>query len=755
MERGDFQRELEHFDRVEEIIRHKLEKLRAAKAPLRDRVVRERKEMWEDNRHLIRDFDDVIFLNTQEAVVKSLEQQLEWNEMEIRRHTRMEKSPYFGRVDFEDSEMGESGTIYIGIYSLAEEETHEIYVVDWRAPIASMFYQFDLGPAWYEVNGYRTEVEITKKRQYKIEEGRFLAAYDTDSSMYDDILGEVLSGHSDHRLKVIVGSIQKEQNAAIRSDTRRSCLIYGLAGSGKTSIGLHRLAYLLYCNKDTIKSENLLILSNNNIFSSYISAILPDLGEKAAETKVFSDLLEEKLGEGKVFRPMEIEDYYTQLKRIEDWPFDHRLQWLRVKYSPEMLQYCMDFFDSFSFQIPEVRYGEEVIVSPGTLQRKLKTGQFLSFPASLERLNHLIREAIQDFFLLHKEEIKKEIYDDHMENQEECLPEKEVNILYKRKMLEYVDVAREEVIRQNRLDPKRLMIQLFADYLGQTEEGKEEVERLSCSLERGRLWYEDALLYLFVKVLMGEVTPFADIRHIVADEVQDYNLVQLYIMKYLFPKATFTLLGDIYQTVNSLTTIQNYDDFGRVFGEDLMRIRLSKCYRSSSDINALAFRLIDDREHPVAEEYSYFQRAAGKPRYVICGDMFSCLVSVLERLEKCVSVAVIVNSDEEALKVKSYLEKYRHAQMIISPEDELKDGIVIIPLLLAKGLEFDAVVLFNCIHANEQNPHLRRRVYLGCTRALHELYFVEKYPLPESLQDCVPYMETEDWGERNGESGLD
>lgn len=746
MERDEFQRELEYLDRAEEIIRHKLERLRAAKAPLRDQILQERKAMWEDNRHLVRDIDDVIFLNTQEAVVERLEKQFEWNEIEIQRQTKMEESPYFGRVDFEEGETGESGTIYIGIYSLTEEETHEIYVVDWRAPIASMFYQFDLGPAWYEVNGHRTEVEMTRKRQYKIQEGRLLAAYDTDSSMYDDILGEVLSEHSDHKLKVIIGSIQKEQNLAIRSDTRRSCLIYGLAGSGKTSIGLHRLAYILYCNKDEIKSENILILSNNNIFSSYISTILPDLGEKAAETKVFSDLLEEKLEKG-----MKIEGYYTQLKRIEDWSFGDRLKWLQVKYSPELLRYCIDFFDSFSFQIPEVRYGDEVIVSPGVLQRKWKTGEFLSFPASLERLNHLVRKAIEDYFLLHKEEMKEEIYDDGMENQGERLSEKHVNALYKRKMLEVVDAAREEVIRKNSLDPKELMIQMFTRYQGQTEEGKEEAERLSDSLERGKLWYEDALLYLFVKVLMGKVATITNIRHIVIDEVQDYNLVQLYIMKYLFPKATFTLLGDIYQTVNSLTTIQRYDDFAKVFGDGLMGIRLSKCYRSSSDINALAFSLIDERERPIAEEYSYFQRTAGKPRYVICEDLFSCLAPVLERLEKHHSVAVIVNSDEEALEVKSYLEKYRRAQMIISPEDELEDGIVIIPLLLAKGLEFDAVVLFGCIYANEKNPHLRRRVYLGCTRALHELYFVEKNPLPESLQDCRAYVETEDWGRQNEE----
>ena len=239
MEKSDFQKELEYFDKVEEIIRNKLVKLQDDRGPLWERVLQERKEMWEDNRHLVRDFDDVIFLNTQETVVKLAEKQFEGNEIEIQRHIKMEKSPYFGRVDFRDEETGEADAVYIGIYSLAEKDSQDIYVVDWRAPISSMFYQFDAGPAWYEVSGYKNEVEITGKRQFRIEEGRFLSVYETNSSMYDDILGEALSEYSDQKLKVIVGSIQREQNAAIRSDTKHSCLVYGLAGSGKTSIGLH------------------------------------------------------------------------------------------------------------------------------------------------------------------------------------------------------------------------------------------------------------------------------------------------------------------------------------------------------------------------------------------------------------------------------------------------------------------------------------------------------------------------------------
>ncbi len=860
MERKDFQNEMEYFNRVEGIIRSKLEKLYEDSPLLRERVRQERKEMWEDNRHLIRDFDDVVFLNTQEAIVNLAEKQVEWNSLEIQRLTKMEKSPYFGRVDFEDSLTGEADSVYIGIYSLVKEESQDIVVVDWRAPISSMFYQFDVGPAWYQVRDYRNEVEITGKRQYKIEDGHFLSMYDTDSSMYDDILGEVLSKHADHSLKVIIGSIQKEQNQAIRCDTKRSCLIYGLAGSGKTSIGLHRLAYVLYCNRDTIKSENILILSNNSIFASYISTILPDLGEKPAQTRVFADLLEASMERG-----MEIEDYYSQLKAMESGFSEERIKWMKIKYSAGLLQYCIDYFASFPFRIPEIRYRgdiaasaqgvqessqemqtspqgmqvtrqdmqvalqetqessqeklvssqekqvslqeklvssqkkqvppqekqessqetqvspQETLVSPDLILTKLNAGHFQDFQSRYERLKFLVRKSIEDFFVLHKEEICDEI----LENREDVLSVQEARLLYKKMMNEYIQSALEEIKRMNKLEPGKQMLEVFTNYLSRAGRGDEktgqgdgkagredrkarqgdegaarcsqetvraddEALKLSCSLERGRLLYEDAILYLLIKVLMGKVAPFPDIYHTVIDESQDYSLPQLYIMKRLFPRSTFTLLGDIYQTVNSVTTIQQYTDYESIFGEGLIQIRLRKCYRSSSDINALAFRLIEREGQPVTESYSYFKRAVRKPQYVVSRDRFSCLVPILERLEQYRSVAVIVNSDEEALAVKSFLEKEKEkeAQLIISPEDEMRDRLVILPLFLAKGLEFDAVVLFGCIEANERNPHFRRKVYLGCTRALHELYFVEGKALPDSLKDCAPYMEMAD---RSGE----
>lgn len=288
------------------------------------------------------------------------------------------------------------------------------------------------------------------------------------------------------------------------------------------------------------------------------------------------------------------------------------------------------------------------------------------------------------------------------------------------------------------------MTKILSDYLRQAGEAEEEAVRLSDSLNRKKLLYEDALFYLLIKVLMGKAATFPNIYHTVIDESQDYNLIQLYIMKNLFPRSTFTLLGDIYQTINSVTTIQQYDDYEKIFGSDLIQIRLGKCYRSSGDINALAFGLINETDHPVTENYSYFERPVMKPQYIIARDMFSCIAPILERLEKYNSVAVIVNSDEEALAVKSHLQEHKEAQLIISPDDEMKSRLVIIPLLLAKGLEFDAVILFNCIYSNKNNSHIRRKVYLGCTRALHELYFIERDVLPDSLQQCDQYMEIKD-----------
>lgn len=714
-----------HLKRIEGIIEERLQKMLEKRPELKSQVITARKEMWDDNRHVIRDFDDVILLSAQDREVADREKRYGQNEEEIRRLLKMRQSPYFARLDFEEGSRG-ACTVYIGVHSLKGEGAFELHVVDWRAPVSSMFYDHDLGAGWYEVLGRRIPVQITLKRQFKIEDGRLLLMYDTDSAMFDDILGSVLSQNTDSKLKVIIGSIQKEQNVAIRSDTKRSCLIYGLAGSGKTSVGLHRLAYILYHNRDTIKSENILILSNNRIFSAYISTILPDLGERAAESLIFQELLAASVG-----KKYQIEDYYEQLREIETHPDGERVKWLRVKYSFDFLEYCTRYFSGFSFRVPGIRYHDREILSQTRFREIWGTRHFSSFRAGFEMASELIQKSIEDFFALHREEIRRDIAN----ASKEFLTDREIAAIYQKKKKRYLTTAQAEFLRLNRLEPELQLVRLLRAYLQSIGEETYEADRLHRAFLRGRLFYEDALLYLLVSTLMGETSPFPNIRHIVIDEAQDYNPIQILLVKRLFPKSSFTILADIHQAVNSVTTIRDYAVYERIFGADLLKICLNKCYRSSAEISALAFRLL-----PASGEYTYFERSVQKPQYILCADVQSCIEPILEELKQYNTVAIITNREADAITVKASLTGHEEAQLLISPEDRIQSRLVILPLLLAKGLEFDAVILISSFSANAEDPQLRRKVYLGCTRALHALYLVEN-TLPPVAEKYLPYLE--------------
>ena len=731
----DFQHEIAYFDEVEEIIRTRIQNLQEKRITLRQQVVDERKKMWEENPHIIHDFDDVVELSSRDRYVSDAEDRLERNEAELQRAERMLKKPYFGRIDFEGKNK-RSRTVYIGLHSLITEEPHRMYVIDWRAPAASMFYAFDLGPAWYETPAQRSDVMLTLKRQYEIENGEFRYAYDTDSSMHDSILGEVLSKNTDSSLRVIIGSIQKEQNEAIRCATKKNCLIYGLAGGGKTSVGLHRLAYILYQNRDTIASENILIISNNNIYSSYVASILPELGEKAVQTIIFSDLLridpEEKC---------RVEDYYTQQEKISAAADHKRAGWLKHKYSLALLRSFRKYFTNFAYQIPEIRYKDTVLFSADILKEKWKDPASMSFKQKYEKIRSLIIKSIDDFFSLNR----PRIYQDIIESHEEFLLKDELPLLYQKTVRRCTEHALNEFAALNQLNPRSLLLDALTEYCRTAGIGDEMVEELFDAFGKRKLHYEDALLYMLVQILMGEVPANNDIYHIVIDEAQDYSPVQLYIIRSMFPKSSFTILADIFQTVNAVTTIRNYDVFEEVFGADIVRICLEKCYRSSSDINALAFQLIDSPENPVRRTYSYFERPVKKPQYVVRRDVLSAIEPVLQGLRNYNTAAIITDSVEEAVKVQAYLRRagsvFCDAQLIRSPEDKIAGRLVIIPILFAKGLEFDAVILLNFVKANAGKADLRRKVYLGCTRALHELYLLEELELPASLADCAAFLE--------------
>lgn len=721
------EREQAYLAQVEAYIEELLNGLYEKKEELKKEVLAARKDMWEESSHLIRDFDDVVQLAVQEGQVSAAERRYQRNGQEIARLSKQRFSPYFGRLDY--VYLGREHTIYIGVYSLRQEASREMLVVDWRAPAASLFYSFDLGPGWYEPPSGRREVTVTRKRQLKIEDGRLRMMYDADSAMYDGILGGVLSQNTDHTLRVIVSSIQKEQNAAIRCNTHRSCLVYGLAGSGKTSVGLHRLAYILYHNRDRLKAEQLLILSNNAIFQAYISAILPDLGEKPAESTVFHRLLQEAVGE-----EYAVEDYYRYLRAVESAPDSQRRAWMGVKYSLDFLDSCAAWFSSFAYKIPELRYRDSLVLSQEIFDRRWKRTSFSSFRASCALAEQLVREAVEDFFRANEEQIKRDIE----EESPEFLSKKEIAFLFRRARQQYTAAALEGVVRLNRLDPKAQAVQLLGDYMEQTGGDTGAGPALAQALRGRELWYEDGLFYLFVRVLMGAVAARPSVRHIVIDEAQDYNPLQLRIIRLLYPKSKYTILADGFQALDPRTGAPDRQQIQRALEEDFMEIRLEKCYRSSSEINALAFRLLEGEYPQLTQEYSYFERHTQRPRYLVSEEPLAALGPVLDRLGEYGSIAVITGGADQARLVQAYLGD--EAQLLAEPEGRLESRLVVLPLILAKGLEFDAVILFNFTEGPGEN--LRRRLYLGCTRALHALYLLEKQALPPQAADCLPYVDT-------------
>lgn len=724
MEINEIKKEEEYFSATQKLIEKKLFDLNKTKENLKTEVLETRRDMYENAPTAVQNFIDVAELTSYNASVIRSEEAFERNEAEIKKLLKQKNSPYFARIDFESLLSRRSQSAYIGIHSLRDDESFKLFVIDWRAPMASLYYNYDLGKGEFEVQGRKNEVNVTLKRQFKIENGKLSLMYDTGSSMHDEILGKALSENTENRLKVIIGSIQKEQNAAIRSDYKNSSLIYGLAGSGKTSVGLHRLAYILYHNRESLKSENILIISNNSIFSSYISSILPDLGEKPAENVVFHELLE-RLGEH-----LNIEDYYTQLQSLERNKKSRRIGSLKLKYSLEFLTFLKNHFEKLRFNIPEVKYGDEIIINDALFKEKWKEKKYSSFKARLDLGKEIIKKSIEDYFFNHRDVIIKKL-----ENESEVyLSHRELISSFKRLQQECISSALSKTENINRLSPDMQLCDLFESYT----KNEKEAERMYLSLKGGRIYYEDALLYLYVKLLMGYIEPITKIKHIVIDEAQDYNPLQLSILKELYPKSTFTLLSDVTQAISPVTSIENYDSFTEIFGDSLNKIKLDKCYRSSRDINALAFSLLDSE---ISKEYSFFERKSQKPQYILSENHAEAIQNILPKLSEFNTTAIITNTKEEAEEIFKKLPANLGAVLINSPESKIKGKICVMPLIFSKGLEFDSVILLNSFTHNKNLPEGKKRIYLGTTRALHRLYFAEKENLPEKYNNLKEFID--------------
>ena len=598
-----------------------------------------------------------------------------------KRLTRMLESPFFGRVDFRYDGEEESETFYIGIGNFAPRAGMRPLIYDWRAPVSGLFYDYDRGPAAYDAPGGRMEGEITSKWQYKIKNGHMIYGFESDTKIDDEILKQELGSGGDVQLKNIVRTIQKEQNAIIRNTEDRILAIQGAAGSGKTSVALHRIAYLLYHDRENLKAANILILSPNNAFSDYISHILPELGEEHIQEMSFDLFAYKELKEA----ANDCEDRYDYLEKkmkFQDSEWEIRF---KEKQSASFIGQMEGFLAML----------EEDLVN-------IRSFTFKGFHKTEEEIIHLFYFKFQTVPLLARMDAVMEYLIDEYET------------------LRGKNISEEDMEALRETFQKMYVTTDLYEIYGWLLKDCGYPELSNAEYERRKLEYEDVFPMLYLKYRLKGSRKHKNIKHLVIDEMQDYSYLQYSILSMLF-HCRMTILGDRVQTMDS--ECQDVTKFlPKIFDRKIRKIVMNKSYRNTLEIAEYAERIRG------GEGLELFQRH-GKEVEEFHG---LSMEEMLENIEKQVksanaqyeTAAVITMNESDAYDIYRLL---KNRQLPVSYMDRdtsvFKKGMTVTTFYLAKGLEFDQVF---AVLGRETNPLYKQAKYISATRALHELYIYEE-----------------------------
>ncbi len=606
---------------------------------------------------------------------------------------RLTKSPYFARIDFLPKGDAAAQVLYLGIHAFHDPNTDEPLIYDWRAPISSMFYDFETGPTWFETPEGRTEGELDFKRQYRIEDGQLVFMIESSLHIQDEVLQEELSRASDAQMRNIVATIQRDQNAIIRNEEAAALIIQGAAGSGKTSIALHRIAFLLYRFKDTITSEEMLIISPNEVFANYIANVLPELGEETIQETTMealaAHLLEHKLA---------FESFPAQIARLLAGDSPAYAERIRFKSS-------MEFLHQLDAYITHIR-NHNVRVHDVASQRFTVPADFIQ--ARFDRCGTMPYSKQVTVVVSNVTDWIKNRCSVVLEPKERSDLRKAI-----RKMVN--ETAVEKLYRG------------FYDWLGKPD--------LFVTMKKGTLEYADVFPLLYLKLHIEGLQPHENIKHLLVDEMQDYTPLQYRILHMLFP-CRKTILGDTHQSVNPLSASTAKDIQAVLPNAECMYMH--KSYRSTLEINALAQHINRNADLiPVARHGDPCEIIACQSEQEEIRHIRAHIRMFLDSDHK--ALGIITRTQEEAEWLFIALQGMDDRVILLRPDSTLyQNGIIIATAHLAKGLEFDSVLIPHCTAENYKRPIDRHMLYVGCTRAMHELVLThtgEPSPFLESWED--------------------
>ena len=594
----------------------------------------------------------------------------------FKRLCKIKDKPYFASIVFKE-ESGEIYNIYMSLTYLKDQNTNNI-LYDWRSPICSLFYDYETGPASYVAPGGIYKGELKRKRQYKIEKGKLLGVFDNSLNIDDEVLQEVLATESSDRMKNVVNTIQQEQNQVIRNLDDHNLIVQGIAGSGKTTVALHRIAFLLYRLKN-LNSNNILIFSPNNIFTEYISDVLPSLGEDNTLQTTFADYLYSFIPE------------YHNIESFSDFVSRY---YSYQEVNPELVTYkqsdkIIDDLDAF-------------------LENYIDHCKFIYNFTEGDK-NLILKEDCNE--MLHDRYQKLPLFE-RIEEMAERLSSQFYKGSNKKKK------TFEKLFYENanfKKDYKEI-VKMF--YQSEFCRMKLEEKEIRCFVDTDVLHYEDALIFAYIKGSLEGFLYEGTIKQVIIDEAQDYNRLQYIIINQIFKKADFTILGDINQNINPYYHYRSLEDLKNLFREDTKYIELLKTYRSSPEIIEYTNKILNLRHVNAIRKENH------KP-VVIRKNTLNLKESLLADMQhlksEYKSLAVITKDDKEALKIYDLVKEGIDVSLVDADSKKFKKDCIIIPAYAAKGLEFDSVIIYNDRN-NSYRKNERNLLYVACTRCQHELY---------------------------------
>ena len=613
------------------------------------------------------------------------------------RYRRMLRNPFFARVDFVEEGEHEIEKIVIGLYSL-EDGKGGLLVHDWRAPVCSLYYDSEPGDVSYNSPGGRILGKMTLKRQYKMENGQLKYYVDTDMSIEDDLLLDILSGATSRHMRQIVASIQAEQNAAIRYDDAPVVCVVGGAGSGKTSVAMHRAAFLMYRRRDLLDASRIQIISPSTAFSEYVSNVLPELGEDNIGARTMRALVEHILGR-------KVEPLVRQLENTPAGAEELRYASVRYKTGIDFfrsLKKTAESFATFGPNFGNVRSGDEILIRREELRRMYKNEFSLLSPAQrVERLKATLDSRISSW-------------------EEKLIRQYEQGYASKYSGRELKFVAKMAAAQQ--LQSVRAQLRNLTGISGWTllQEGMKGAPKALRDAffenkEANLIWWEDAAAQAYLLVQLGFVQPDKSIYHLLVDEAQDYSETELALLHAYYPNARITLLGDPKQRTCPGMGPCHPENWGECFDAKSAPVfQLSRCYRSTLPITRLCNALLPDQDQVLP-----FGREGEMP--LVAQYSLQLLKDTLNKLrsEGHASIAVITRTQAQADSLSAQLENvYRLDGGEADLNYESSDNVVGC-YHMVKGMEFDAVIVV--WPEAEITDGERRRLYTACSRALHSV----------------------------------